>query len=122
MNRLLGMMQQKELNRIGRILIILFLWAGLCHGAEETVSKITILGNVKVEEAAIRAAIKTREDRPFSMDQVREEIHRQLQSSSSTQPVPSTSSKTVPTWIDQSQMMPRISLFKDQRLASIREN
>ena len=38
------------------------------------VSKITILGNVKVEEAAIRAAIKSREDGPFAIDQVREDL------------------------------------------------
>ncbi len=68
------MKQRKKLTWMGWVPLILFLWVGLCHGADETVSKITILGNVKVEEAAIKAAIKSREERPFSMDQVREDL------------------------------------------------
>jgi len=68
------MKRRKRLKQIGRIPLILFLLIGLCHGADEIVSKVTILGNVKVEEAAIRAAIKSREDKPFAIDQVREDL------------------------------------------------
>jgi len=74
MNSLRGTKQPKKLKRFGWIFLILFLWGGLCHGADENVSKVTILGNVKVEEAAIRAAVKSREGRPFSIDQVREDL------------------------------------------------
>ena len=38
------------------------------------VDKITILGNVKVEEGVIRGAIKSREGGPFSTEQVREDL------------------------------------------------
>ena len=67
-------MKRKRLKQIGLIPFILLLLIGLCHGADEIVSKVTILGNVKVEEAAIRAAIKSREDKSFAIDQVREDL------------------------------------------------
>jgi outer membrane protein insertion porin family len=60
--------------RIGFVLSILLLVSGISHGEEEVISKITILGNVKIEEAAIRGAMKSREERPFSIDQVREDL------------------------------------------------
>ena len=55
-------------------LIFLFLDLGVCSGSEETIYKITVLGNAKVEEGVIRAAIKSREKGPFSADQVREDL------------------------------------------------
>jgi outer membrane protein insertion porin family len=47
---------------------------GMAWGQENTVEKITILGNVKVEDGVIRGAIKSREGRPLSLDQVREDM------------------------------------------------
>jgi outer membrane protein insertion porin family len=47
---------------------------GICHGSEDVVSKITVLGNVKVEEGVVRGAIKSREGGPFSAEQVREDL------------------------------------------------
>ncbi|MCJ7786286.1 MAG: hypothetical protein MUP41_20340, partial [Desulfobacterales bacterium] len=38
------------------------------------IKKITILGNVKVEEGVIRGAMKSREGGPFSTEQVREDL------------------------------------------------
>ena len=74
MNLLHGMKRQKRLRQIGLFPLILFLLIGIGHGADEDVSKITILGNVKVEEGVIRGAIKSREDKPLSIDQVREDL------------------------------------------------
>ena len=74
MNQSYGMKWRKRLKQFGLIPFILVLLIGLCHGADELVSKITILGNVKVEEAAVRAAIKSRENGPFAIDQVREDL------------------------------------------------
>ncbi|HSB06986.1 MAG TPA: outer membrane protein assembly factor BamA [Thermodesulfobacteriota bacterium] len=62
------------LKRIGLVPLILLFWITASYGADEVVSKITILGNVKIEEGVIRGAIKSREDRPFSVDQVREDL------------------------------------------------
>ncbi|RPI99267.1 MAG: outer membrane protein assembly factor BamA, partial [Deltaproteobacteria bacterium] len=62
------------LKRMGLVLLILLFAVEASQGADEVISKITILGNVKVEEGAIRGAIKSREDRPFSIDQVREDL------------------------------------------------
>jgi len=53
---------------------ILCLLIGICDGSEDMIHKITILGNVKVEEAVIRGAMKSREGRPFSTEQVREDL------------------------------------------------
>ena len=54
--------------------LILFLLTGIGAGEEERVYKITILGNVKVEEGVIRGAIKSREGGAFSNDRVREDL------------------------------------------------
>jgi len=62
------------LKRIGLVPLILLFLIDAGYGADEVVSKITLLGNVKVEEGVIRGAIKSREDRPFSVDQVREDL------------------------------------------------
>jgi len=55
------------------ILFFLFCLLGIGH-AEEVVGKITFLGNVRIEEGALRAAIKSREGAPFSAEQVREDL------------------------------------------------
>lgn len=55
-------------------LVLLFLFLGICSGSEEVIHKITILGNVKVEDGAIRSALKSREGDRFSADQVREDL------------------------------------------------
>jgi outer membrane protein insertion porin family len=62
------------MRRVGLILLILFFFAGICNGGEEVISRIMILGNVKVEEGVIRAAVKSQEGRPFSDEQVREDL------------------------------------------------
>ncbi len=56
------------------ILVFLFSYTGVCIGSEEVIHKITILGNVKVEEGVIRAGVKSREGGRFSADQVREDL------------------------------------------------
>jgi outer membrane protein insertion porin family len=56
------------------ILLILFLYIGICAGEEDAIYKITVLGNVKVEEGVIRGAIKSREGGAFSSEQVREDL------------------------------------------------
>jgi len=56
------------------ILLILFLSIGICAGEEDLVYKITILGNVKVEEGVIQGAIRSREGGTFSTEQVREDL------------------------------------------------
>jgi len=60
--------------QIGLVLLALSLFIGVGAGAEEDISKIMILGNVKVEEAVIRGAIKSREGSPFSLEKVREDL------------------------------------------------
>jgi outer membrane protein insertion porin family len=62
------------IRRMWLTLLILLLFIGICAGAEEVVYKITLLGNVKVEEGVIRGAIKSREGGPFSAEQVREDL------------------------------------------------
>jgi outer membrane protein insertion porin family len=54
-------------------LLLIFL-AGTSEGREDVIYRITILGNAKVEEGVIRAALKSREGGPFSADQVREDL------------------------------------------------
>lgn len=56
--------------------ILVFLWSyvGVCSGSEDVIHKMTILGNARVEEGVIRAAVKSREGGPFSADQVREDL------------------------------------------------
>ncbi len=63
-----------RVRQIGLVLLVLFLFIGIGAGAEEDIYKIMILGNVKVEEAVIRGAIKSREGSPFSVDKVREDL------------------------------------------------
>ncbi len=60
--------------QIGLVFLVLSLFIGIGAGAEEDISKIMILGNVKVEEAAIRAAIKSREGSSFSLEKIREDL------------------------------------------------
>ena len=60
--------------QIGLVLIVLALFIGTGAGAEESIYKIMILGNVKVEEGVIRGAIKSREGGPFSVEKVREDL------------------------------------------------
>ena len=62
------------MKQIGLILLISLLFIGTVAGAEENIYKIMILGNVKVEEGVIRAAIKSREGGPFSSEKVREDL------------------------------------------------
>jgi len=62
------------MRRMGLTLLILFFFAGICDGEEDVIYKITILGNVRVEEGVIRGAVKSREGGPFSNDQVREDL------------------------------------------------
>jgi outer membrane protein insertion porin family len=62
------------MRRVSLILLTLFLFAGTALGGEDVIDKITILGNVKVEEAVIRGAIKSREGGPLSNEQVREDL------------------------------------------------
>lgn len=54
-------------------LFLLFFLLGIGH-AEEVIDKITFLGNVRIEEGTLRAAIKSREGTPFNADQVREDL------------------------------------------------
>jgi len=60
--------------QMGLVLLVFSLLVGICTGAEENIDKIMILGNVKVEEAVIRGAIKSREGGPFSMEKIREDL------------------------------------------------
>ena len=62
------------IKKIWITLVLLLLSVGICRGSEEVIHKITILGNMKVEEGVIRAAVKSREGGPFSADQVREDL------------------------------------------------
>jgi len=62
------------IKKIWITLVLLLLSVGVCSGSEEVIHKITILGNMKVEEGVIRAAVKSREGGPFSADQVREDL------------------------------------------------
>ena len=62
------------MRRMGLILLILFFFSGICAGGEDVIFKITILGNVKIEEGVIRGAVKSREGGPFSKEQVREDL------------------------------------------------
>ena len=49
------------MRRMGLILLFLIFFAGICDGGEDVIYKITILGNVKIEEGVIRGAVKSRE-------------------------------------------------------------
>ncbi|MEW6375113.1 MAG: outer membrane protein assembly factor BamA, partial [Thermodesulfobacteriota bacterium] len=71
---MIGRSGNMVMRRMWFTLFILFLFVGICDGGEEVVYKITLLGNVKVEEGVIRGAIKSREGGPFSTEQVREDL------------------------------------------------
>ncbi|MBM4348229.1 MAG: hypothetical protein FJ107_08870, partial [Deltaproteobacteria bacterium] len=64
--------------RIGKsiciTLLLLLLVFSNSEGSEEVIHKVTVLGNVKVEEGVVRGAVKSREGGPFSADQVREDL------------------------------------------------
>jgi outer membrane protein insertion porin family len=62
------------MRQIGLIFLVFSFFIGTGAGAEENIYKIMILGNVKVEEGVIRAAIKSREGSPFSSEKVREDL------------------------------------------------
>jgi outer membrane protein insertion porin family len=62
------------MRRVVLTLLILLFFSGICDGEEDLIYKITILGNVKIEEGVIRGAVKSREGGPFSNEQVREDL------------------------------------------------
>lgn len=62
------------MRQMGLILLILLFFGGIVEGGEEMIYKITILGNVKIEEGVIRGAVKSREGEPFSNERVREDL------------------------------------------------
>jgi len=72
--RKMGRSLNMIVRQIGLVLLIFSLLVGISAGAEENIGKIMILGNVKVEEAVIRGAIKSREGGPFSIEKVREDL------------------------------------------------
>ena len=65
---------RRVVRQIGLVLLVLALLIGRGAGAEESIYKIMILGNVKVEEAVIRGAIKSREGSSFSVEKIREDL------------------------------------------------
>ena len=60
--------------RLGFLFLCVTFLAGISLAQEDVVQKITILGHSKVEEGVVRTAIRSREGRPLSMDQVREDL------------------------------------------------
>ena len=61
----------------GRIVVFILLYLtlnGRCFGKDETIVKITILGNEKIAEDVIRGTIKSRENEPFSVPQLRKDL------------------------------------------------
>ncbi len=56
------------------MLLTLIWFVGICEGGEDVIYKITILGNVKIEEGVIRGALKSREGETFSNERVREDL------------------------------------------------
>jgi outer membrane protein insertion porin family len=62
------------LRQIGLILLVISLLMGICDGGEEDIYKIVILGNVKIEEGAIRGAIKSQEGGSFSVQKLSEDL------------------------------------------------
>jgi outer membrane protein insertion porin family len=71
---MIEMNYHRIMRRIWLVPFILFLLIGIGLGEEEVIFKITILGNVKVEEGVVRGAIKSREGGSFSIEQVREDL------------------------------------------------
>jgi outer membrane protein insertion porin family len=70
----MGKNLHRVVRQIGLVVLVLALLIGRGAGAEESIYKIMILGNVKVEEGVIRGAIKSREGGPFSVEKVREDL------------------------------------------------
>ncbi len=66
----------RNMMRRGLVWLLLFLLFCLLRvaRAEEVIDKITFLGNVRIEEGTLRAAIKSREGGSFSAEQVREDL------------------------------------------------
>lgn len=62
------------IKKIVLLLFILFVLPSIIMGDEEKIYKITILGNVKIEEAVIKGAIKSQEGQSLSLDQVKEDL------------------------------------------------
>lgn len=62
------------IRRMGLCILLSFLFIGRGWGAEETIYKIMILGNVRVEEGVIQGAIKSKVGDPFSIEKVREDL------------------------------------------------
>ncbi|MGQ9647493.1 MAG: outer membrane protein assembly factor BamA [Thermodesulfobacteriota bacterium] len=60
--------------RMGLILLILLPFGGIVEGGEELIYRITVLGNVKIEEGVIRGALQSREGGSFSNEQVRDDL------------------------------------------------
>jgi outer membrane protein insertion porin family len=61
----------------GRIVVFILLYltlSGRCFGKDEKIVKITILGNEKIAEDVIRGTIKSRENEPLSVPQLREDL------------------------------------------------
>ena len=62
----------------GRIVVYILLYlllSGRCFGEDEKIVKITILGNEKVAEDVIRNNIKSKENEPLSIPQVRKDLN-----------------------------------------------
>jgi outer membrane protein insertion porin family len=70
----MGRSLNMTVRQMGLVLLIFSLLVAISASAEENIGKIMILGNVKVEEAVIRGAIKSREGGPFSIEKVREDL------------------------------------------------
>ena len=66
--------KQMTIKRMWLVPLIFCLFVGICAGGENDISRISILGNVKIEEGVIRGAIKSREGGIFSNEQVREDL------------------------------------------------
>jgi outer membrane protein insertion porin family len=66
--------EETIMRRFAFALLLFAFFVGPAYGQEETVHRITVLGNVRVEEGVILAAIKSRVGRPFSAEQVREDL------------------------------------------------
>jgi outer membrane protein insertion porin family len=70
----MGKSLQMGVRQIGLVSLVLALLIGSGAGAEESIYKIVILGNAKVEEGVIRGAIKSREGGAFSVEKIREDL------------------------------------------------
>jgi len=73
-SRMMGQSRNAIFKRMWLVPLILCLLMGICDGREDIIYKITVLGNVKVEEGVVRAAIKSREGGSFSIEQLSEDL------------------------------------------------